>query len=134
MKQSESARPDRVRNETGVYTKDTDWRSLGRVKSRNEMVDDKPAGGHAWGPGFSISWQDKPLGQGQDAEEATGAFVETVVQAALDRLEFYQAGPFECNENDEAIVYLENALGAMVRRTKRRVADGTEGTHAEKGS
>lgn len=134
MKTSEYARPERVRNEIGVYSKDTDWKRLGRVKSRNEMVDDKPAGGHAWGPGFSISWQDKPLGQGRDAENATGAFVETVIQAALDRLEFYEAGPFGCPENAEAITYLESALGAMVRRTKRRVADGTEGTHAEKQS
>ena len=116
--------------------------------------DGNPAGGHTFGPGFSIAWQNGPLATGVRPEECilghdpdwaqypseahagepcrrapNGAFVETIIAAARDRLEFYQAGKFNCGENALAIEYLEKALATLQSRTAKRTAQGIEGTH-----
>ena len=95
--------------------------------------DDNPAGGVSSGRGFCISWQNGPLGPpGHPARrEPNGAFVEDVIGAALDRIEFYQSGKFSCNENVKAIECLQAALKHLDSRTQRRVESETEGTHAE---
>ena len=51
-----------------------------------------PAGGHSEAMGMQLFWQNGPLGRGAERQEPNGCFVETVVKAAMDRLEFYQAG------------------------------------------
>ena len=89
----------------------------------------RPAGGQTYAPGLSIAWQDGPLGRGEDRTAPNGCFVETVIEAAVDRLNFYQAGPFNCTENGDALVALHRALLALNKRTNRREAEGTEGTH-----
>lgn len=91
-----------------------------------------PAGGVSTGRGFSISWQNGPLGSGDSRREPNGAFVEDVIHAARNRIDFYQASGFACDENDEAIEYLNKALAALDRRTQRRVDTGIEGTHEGK--
>lgn len=91
--------------------------------------DGNPAGGVSFGSGFTISWQNGPLGRGNDRKEPNGAFVETVIEAVKERLTFYQTTKFNCDENYMAIQYLEKALESLQSRTKRRENDGVEGTH-----
>jgi len=91
--------------------------------------DGNPAGGTVTGTGLSITWQNGPLGTGDDRKEPNGAFVEAVVTAALSRLYFYQSGKFACRENALAITKLEEALHWLNARTTRRIAEGVEGTH-----
>lgn len=95
----------------------------------NVLVDGMPAGGVVKAKGMSIKWQDGPLGRGEDREKPNGAFVETVIAAALQRLEFYQDSGFACSENASAIQNLTSALGVLDHRTKQRENAGVEGTH-----
>jgi len=92
----------------------------------------RPAGGSVTACGLSIQWQNGPLVSGEDRIAPNGAFVETVLTAALQRLQHYQDGKFNCRENAFAITKLEEALHWLNARTSRRLADGVEGTH--KGS
>lgn len=92
-----------------------------------------PSGGTVDGVGLGISWQNGPLGRGAERKEPNGAFVETVIVAAKQRLEFYQEasnGRFACAENAEAIQHLEAALAILEQRTARREAANVEGTHS----
>lgn len=101
----------------------------------NSLDDDgNPAGGSVRGTGFSIDWQNGPLGRvgTGDRAEPNGAFVEDVIAAALQRIQHYQAGKFSCRENSIAITKIEEALMWLDARTKRRVEQGTEGTHEGK--
>lgn len=91
--------------------------------------DGNPAGGTTYGPGFSIGWQNGPLGRGADRVEPNGAFVETIIAAAKDRLDFYQSSRFACDDNAEAVAHLEAALSVLNRRTAEREARSVEGTH-----
>ena len=93
--------------------------------------DGNPAGGVTCGRGFTISWQNGPLGRGDDRKEPNGAFVEEVIEAAIDRIRFYQSGKFNCEENAEALSHLELALAVLQQRTADREARGVEGTHEE---
>jgi hypothetical protein len=52
-----------------------------------------------------------------------------VIQAALDRLYFYQAGKFKCRENALTITKLEEALHWCQHRTADREERGVEGTY-----
>jgi hypothetical protein len=64
--------------------------------------------------------------------EPNGAFVETVIAAAKQRLVFYQTannGKFKCDENELAIFSLSLALQRLDQRTKAREARDVEGTH-----
>ena len=79
--------------------------------------------------GIKIHWQDGPLGRGADRQEPNGAFVEGVIDAALDRLEYYQETPFRCHENAHAITALNEALFWCNERTEDREARAVEGTH-----
>ena len=90
-----------------------------------------PAGGSSFGNGFAISWQNGPLGRDMDRKEPNGAFVEDVIAAVKDRIEYYQAGRFACDTNAAAIKHLCSALNALESRTAERETRGVEGTHAE---
>lgn len=89
----------------------------------------RPEGGSSFGVGFSISWQHGPLGRGEDRKQPNGAFVETIIEAAVDRLRFYQTTEFACEENRQAIMSLDDALFVLNERTKNREARQVEGTH-----
>jgi hypothetical protein len=94
--------------------------------------DGNPSGGSTDGAGIAIEWQSGPLGRGPDRKEPNGAFVETVIQAAIGRLQFYQKanyGKFACPENADAITYLETALLRLEKRTRDREEREVEGTH-----
>jgi len=90
-----------------------------------------PAGGVTCGKGFTISWQNGPLGRGEGRKEPNGAFVETIIATAKDRLEFYQKSRFSCEANARAILHLEAALVILNERTKDRESRDVEGTHKE---
>lgn len=89
----------------------------------------RPAGGYVSSVGFDIIWQNGPLGRGDERAEPNGAFVETVLRAALQRIEHYQETRFRCRENALAITKIEEALHWLGSRTARRESAGTEGTH-----
>ena len=89
-----------------------------------------PTGGHVYGPGLTIDWQNGPLGR--PPKPATGAFVEDVIEAARQRLEFYQtasSGKFACRENSIAITHLETAMLFLYQRRMEREARGVQGEH-----
>lgn len=101
-----------------------------RIASEHRLDENgKPAGGTTTGTGITIEWQNGPLSVDGVRLEPSGAFVEGVIAAALDRLEFYQSGEFRCRENALAITKLEEALHWCQHRTAAREARGVEGTH-----
>lgn len=85
--------------------------------------DGNPAGGFSSAPGTTIVWQHGP------GEHQTGAVVEQIIQIAIGRLEYYQDTKFECEENADAIGYLERALKCINSRTQSRIDRGVEGTY-----
>ena len=90
----------------------------------------RPAGGTVRGVGLTIDWQNGPLGRDGERIPPNGAFVETVILSALQRIEHYQSTQFKCRENALAITKLEEALHWLNSRTNRREVAKTEGTHA----
>lgn len=91
-----------------------------------------PAGGFVHGVGIEIHWQNGPLGRGNDRIAPNGAFVETVISAVIQRIEYYQTatdGKFKCRENALAITKLEEALLWLNKRTIDRENRQVEGTH-----
>ena len=103
---------------------------LAKFKAHNESVSGMPAGGSVEGTGLKIEWQNGPLGRGDERKEPNGAFVETVIAAAVQRIEYYQSTQFSCRENAIAITKLQEALHWLDHRTRRREYQGVEGTHA----
>ena len=77
-----------------------------------------------------INWQDGPLGR--PPETPNGAFVDDVLEAARQRIEFYQkanGGKFACRENALAITKIEEALHWLYARRLERESRGVQGTH-----
>lgn len=94
--------------------------------------DGNPSGGQTESLGLSIHWQDGPLANADGTRKApNGAFVEDVIQIAIDRLNFFNNSKFRCRENSIAITKLEEALHWLNARTDRRVKQGIERTHQE---
>jgi len=59
---------------------------------------------------------------------STPGIVDRVLLAiAEDRLKCFQAGPFACGENDEALNYVRAAIAALKRRASRRSERGVLG-------
>lgn len=102
---------------------------LQEFTSKNQMKEGKPAGGSVKAVGLEIKWQNGPLGRGVERKDPNGTFVETVIAAALQRIEWYQDGEFACSENASAIQNLKSALGVLEFRTRQREGAGVEGTH-----
>lgn len=94
-------------------------------------VNGHPAGGYVEGIGLDIQWQNGPLGAPDDPSriEPNGTFVESVIEAAIVRLEFYQGSQFHCVENAVALGHLRAALEVLEERTRARTHRGVEGTH-----
>lgn len=100
------------------------------IDSHHRNDDDgNPAGGYTLSTGISIAWQNGPLGRGPDRREPNGAFVETVIAVALDRINYYQDSQFHCLENALAAGYLAMALSVLEERTLAREDREVEGTH-----
>lgn len=91
--------------------------------------DGNPHGGFAKGIGIDIAWQRGPLGRDGDRIEPNGAFVEGVILAAIDRIEFYQSSRFHSIHNAVALGHLRAALEVLTERTREREDRKVEGTH-----
>lgn len=87
----------------------------------------RPTGGVTSGRGFTISWQNGPLGRGAERRDPNGAFVEDVIAAVIGRIEFYESSEFACDTNRQALAALRVAAAALDVRTKEREARGVEG-------
>jgi hypothetical protein len=46
-------------------------------------------------------------------EDPNGCFVETVIAAAIDRVEYYQRGKFACANNEMVLMRLNDALALL---------------------
>ena len=95
----------------------------------NNDADGNPGGGSFSGVGIKIEWQNGPLGRDGERKEPNGAFVETVINAAKQRIEYYQESKFKCRENAMAITKLDEALLWLNKRTLDRENRKVEGTH-----
>ena len=82
-------------------------------------------------PAVHIAWQSKPRAttDSQVLEAPNGAFVEDVLWAALQRLEFFNEGKYRCRENSLAITKIEEALFILKDRQLSRSNRGVEGKH-----
>ena len=101
------------------------------LRCTNELdMDGNPTGGEVDGKAMFIRWQSGPLGR--PPTEPNGAFVEDVIEAARQRLEFYQkasGGKFACRENALAITKLEESLHWLTARRMERESRGVQGEH-----
>jgi hypothetical protein len=76
---------------------------------------------------ISIDWQDGIIPPGG---VQNGAFVEDVLEAARQRILFFNSHPrFRCRENSLAITKIEEALQWLDWRTRNRVNQGVENTY-----
>jgi hypothetical protein len=74
---------------------------------------------------------ERPARSRIEREDPNGCFVETVIAAAIDRIEYYQRGKFACANNEMVLMRLHDALAILGLRTADREARGVEGTHKE---
>jgi len=76
-----------------------------------------------------IIWQEGPRATRTDGtlEDPNGAFVEDVLWAALQRLEYFNESKYRDRRNSIAITKIEEALWALQDRTNERTARGVEG-------
>lgn len=101
-----------------------------QIQSKHDLDENgNPAGGQTWGRGIEIIWQNGPLGTGDERREPNGAFVEGVLEACIDRMQFYQGTKFASRENALAITHMQEAKHWLQHRTAEREARGVEGTH-----
>jgi hypothetical protein len=56
-----------------------------------------------------------------------GVTQEALIAICMDRLRSFQAGPFACVANKQALFHLEVALDWLQKRTRDRIARGVEG-------
>lgn len=81
-------------------------------------------------PALVINWQDGPRGQADGTlAEPNGAFVEDVLWAALQRLEFFNESKYRDRANSIAITHIEQALQALKDRQLERSHRNVEGKH-----
>lgn len=72
-----------------------------------------------------VVWQNGMVGpKGQN-----GAFVEDVLEAARQRLLFFNSTKFRCRENSVAITKIEEALQWLDWRTRQRLLQDMENTY-----
>ncbi len=74
---------------------------------------------------ISIKYQDGIVGD----DGQSGAFVEDVLEAARQRLQFFQTSKFRCRENAIALTHIETALAWLDFRTRGRTVQGVENTY-----
>lgn len=81
-------------------------------------------------PALIVNWQDGPRGQADGTlAEPNGAFVEDVLWAALQRLEFFNESKYRDRANSLAITHIEQALQALKDRQLERSHRNVEGKH-----
>jgi len=82
-------------------------------------------------PALIVNWQDGPRGTVEDGtlSDPNGAFIEDVLWAALQRLEFFNEGKYRDRANSLAITHIEQALQALKDRQLERLFRNVEGKH-----
>lgn len=87
-------------------------------------------------PALVVNWQDGARGTGETnadgspvLAEPNGAFVEDVLWAALQRLEFFNESKYRDRANSLAITHIEQALQALKDRQLERSHRNVEGKH-----
>lgn len=87
-------------------------------------------------PALTVKWQDGPRGTKKVNADGSpvlappnGAFVEDVIWAALQRLEFFNESKYRDRANSLAITHLEQALQALKNRQLERSHRQVEGQH-----
>jgi hypothetical protein len=97
-----------------------------------EVADDPGPGGahHEYmisGPhgGTRINFQKGPIAEAG----VNGLTHEALLAVLVDRLECFQKGPFANDYNGAALDHLRSAQGALLDRTRERMARGVEGTN-----
>ena len=110
------------------FTTDGDGNPTGGRTKMDVHVGEVGQGLHE--PVIDIHWQDGIVGDnGQN-----GAFIEDVLEAARQRLQFFQTSKFRCRENAIALTHIETALAWLDFRTRARLIENVENTyevHAE---
>jgi len=74
---------------------------------------------------LKVLFQNGPIGE----VGVNGITQEVLLAIVADRLQSFEAGPYACAENAEALKHIEAAQEALLSRTKARMARGVEGTH-----
>ncbi len=75
--------------------------------------------------GMAICFQNGPI-----AEAGVNGLTHEVLLAILaDRLRGFQAGPYACPENAQALQHINAAQAILQARTRARMERGVEGTH-----
>jgi hypothetical protein len=75
-------------------------------------------------PDTRVQFQKGP----RKAEDSTpGIFDDDLLAIIQDRLEGFQAGPFACKDNGDALIAVRAARGALAKRVARRMAAGVLG-------
>jgi hypothetical protein len=75
--------------------------------------------------GVNLRFQEGPVTCEKDMNGITN---EALLAVVIDRLKSFQLGPFECEENQMALQYVEMALQWLKNRTSARIERGVEGT------
>lgn len=73
--------------------------------------------------GLDVHFQNGPIAE----NGINGVTQEVLLAIVIDRLRCFQAGPFACPENADALTHATEALDALKSRTKARMARGVEG-------
>lgn len=141
-----------MKPQPNTWTSDPGYRAHYNVNSdcwsENILDDDgNPTGGEViltvptqydtFHPVMMIQWQNGPRGPVTADQKVgpdgllppNGAFVEDVIWAAIQRLEFFNGSKYRCRENSLAITKLEEALFILKDRQLLRSARNVEGKH-----
>jgi hypothetical protein len=70
-----------------------------------------------------VSFQNGPIKE----NGVNGVQIEDLLAICKDRLECFQAGPFSCSENQDALDFIKHAIDILDERTAKRRARGVEG-------
>ena len=114
--------------------------TMHRVNPANDRIDinvmDEPGAGganHHYAVdvdgsenGLDIYFQNGPIAE----VGVNGVTQEVLLAVVIDRLRSFQAGPYACPENGDALTACEEALAALLSRTKTIMNRGVEGTSA----
>ncbi len=73
----------------------------------------------------TILFQNGPIPE----KGVNGITQEVLLAIVADRLQAFQAGPYACAENADALSHVLAAQEALLSRTRARMARGVEGTH-----
>lgn len=72
-----------------------------------------------------INFQNGPI----NLAGVNGITQEILLAIVIDRLECFQAGPFACKDNEDALGMIKGGLTCLQKRTRLRMAQNVEGTH-----